>query len=138
VPNPVRRILLIEDNPGDVLLIREALRLKGIDFELEHIETADAGVRAVRNYDPNAGTPELILLDYNLPAGTARDVLLAMKENSAWKNVRKAVLTCSVSPRDREEAFAAGADTFVYKPADFDQFMENVGTAAWNLLNDKG
>ena len=138
MPDRVRKILLIEDNPGDVLLIREALRLKGIDFELEHIATADAGVRAVRDFDPNAGTPELILLDYNLPAGTARDVLLAMKENSAWTGVRKAVLTCSVSPRDREEALAAGADTFVYKPADFDQFMENVGTAAWNLLNGEG
>jgi CheY-like chemotaxis protein len=133
----VRRILVVEDNPGDVRLIQEAIRSKGIASEIEHYETADAGVRVVQSYRPDAvNLPEVILLDFNLPAGTARDVLLAIRENPALAKAKKAVLTCSVAPKDREQALAAGADVFVYKPSELDKFLNDVGSAVQMLLDE--
>ena len=82
--------------------------------------------------------PELILLDYNLPGGTARDVLAAIQRNSALAGVKKAVLTCSVAPSDREHALAAGADVFIFKPADLDQFLRDIGSAVVDLLDHTG
>ena len=129
------RILIVEDNPADVRLVREALRHRGIDSDIEHYETAAAGVRAVQSIDANtAKLPDVILLDYNLPAGTARDVLLAIRKNPVLTGIKKAVLTCSVAPKDREHAFEAGADLFVFKPATLDQFLEDVGSAIQSLL----
>lgn len=124
------KILVIEDNPGDVRLIREAILTAGIEAEIQHCETADAGIRAVRSFregDPT--TPDVMLLDYNLPGGTACEMLIAAAENPALAKTRKIVLTCSVAPRDREQSFAAGADTFVFKPSDLDDFLENVASA---------
>jgi CheY-like chemotaxis protein len=79
--------------------------------------------------------PDVILLDYNLPAGTALDILGAVKGNPALSGVKTAVVTCSVAPRDREQALAAGADLFVYKPSDFDQFMDSIRSAVLTLLD---
>lgn len=131
------RILLVEDNPADVRLIREALRCKGIDFELEHHETAIAGIKAVKRTDrDHTNVPDVILLDYNLPAGTARDVLIAARENPLLTDAKKAVLTCSVAPRDRDDAFEAGADLYVFKPATLDEFLADVGNAVCQLMAD--
>lgn len=129
------RILLVEDNPADVRLIREALRCKAITFEIEHCETASAGIKAVQRMDrETADLPDIILLDYNLPAGTARDVLLAIRANPALSRAKKAVLTCSVAPKDREDAFEAGADLYVFKPSTLDEFLEDVGNAVSQLM----
>lgn len=117
-------------------MIREALRANGINFEVEHYDTADAGVRVVRRYQPDSATlPQLILLDYNLPGGTARDILRAVKDNPALTTAKKAVLTCSAAPQDRVEALAAGADIFLYKPADFDSFINDIGSAIAALIH---
>ena len=129
------KILLVEDNPADVRLIREALRCKGIAFDLEHYDTASMGIKAVQRMERDAtNVPDVILLDYNLPAGTARDVLVAIKDNPALARAKKAVLTCSVAPKDREDAFEAGADLYVFKPSTLDEFLEDVGNAVSQLM----
>ncbi|HWF46470.1 MAG TPA: response regulator [Bryobacteraceae bacterium] len=129
------KILIIEDNPGDVLLVSEALLHKGIEAEIQHVETASAAIAAVQGIHANSPSiPELILLDYSLPGGTAPDVLLAIQRNPVLAGVPRAVLTCSVAPKDRERALSAGADVFVYKPADLDEFLESVGSAVLNML----
>ena len=131
-----RKLLIIEDNPGDVVLIGEALESTGIDFRLQHCETAIAALQTVRGYETaSKDVPDIILLDYNLPAGTALDILLAIKENPSLSGVKTAVVTCSVAPKDREQALEAGADLFVYKPSDFDQFLESIRTAVLTLLD---
>lgn len=130
-----RRILIIEDNPGDVLLIREALQATGVEFDVQHCETVPASLQKLRSYQTSsANLPEIILMDYNLPAGTALDVLFAVKENPALSGVKTAVITSSVAPKDREQALEAGANLFVYKPSDFDQFLDSIRTAVLNLL----
>jgi chemotaxis family two-component system response regulator Rcp1 len=129
------RILLIEDNPGDVRLIQESLRMHAVDYSLIHLEKADDAVRAVGGYGPDgAEVPDLILLDYNLPRGDAGDVLTAASKNPALAGIPKAVVTSSLAPKDRAEALRLGADCFINKPADLDGFLTEVGGTIAALL----
>jgi len=129
------RILLVEDNPGDLRLITEALRRQGIQFELQHYEKADDAVRAIENCGRDgAELPDVILVDYNVPRGDARDVLIAAAENAALANVPRAVVTSSLAPEDREHAMKLGARSFIYKPGNLDDFLEHVGNSIAVLL----
>lgn len=133
---PLYKILLVEDNPGDVLLIEESLRAANAPYELTHCETIDAALRKVSGYaidDPNV--PDLLLLDYNLPGGDAREVIRASVANPALSGTRRAVISSSLSPRDKDDALRSGADCFLYKPADLDSFFTKVGGALLKLLS---
>jgi CheY-like chemotaxis protein len=130
-----RHVLLIEDNRGDVWLIEECLRSRGIKYRLTHCETVDAAIRIVNGYGTNgAEVPDLILLDYNLPRGESLAVLAAAIQNPALTNTPKAVITSSVAPRDRQDSLQAGADAFIYKPGDLDGFLTQVGGKIAELL----
>ena len=132
----LRRIFLVEDNPGDLRLIQEALSLQEIQYDLTHVETADEAIRAINQYGSQAGNvPDLILLDFNIPRGDARDILMAVSKNPALKGIPKAVVTSSVAPRDRQQALDLGAQCFIYKPPDLDAFLAEVGSTIANLLN---
>ena len=129
------RILVIEDNPGDLRLIREAMQFYKIDYSLRHYDTADAAVQAVHDYQPaQPDVPDLILIDYNIPRGDARDVLSAISANPALSGIPAAVITSSVSPQDREQAMALGARCFIVKPARLDPFLQQVGSTISDLL----
>lgn len=128
-------ILLIEDNPGDVRLIREALRVHAIEVQIVQIEKADEAIRAVSGYgSDDSELPDLILLDYNLPRGDAGDVLIAVSKNPALAGIPKAVVTSSLAPKDREQALRLGADCFINKPPDLDGFLNEVGGTIATLL----
>src|ERR1051325_2782210 len=108
------RILLVEDNPGDVRLIQESLRVHEVDYELRHVDKADDAIRAVSGYRSNDGDlPDLILLDYNLPRGDAVDVLSAVSKNPALAGIPTAVVTSSLAPKDKELALRLGANCFI-------------------------
>jgi CheY-like chemotaxis protein len=128
------QILLVEDNPGDVRLIRESLRAHQLNYELTHYETVDQAVQAVREYGQGREVPDLILLDFNLPRGDARDVLAAASENPALAGVPKAVVTSSLAPRDRDQAMKLGANCFINKPPELDAFLSEVGSSIIALL----
>jgi len=132
------KILLVEDNPGDVLLVEESLRASDIQCEMTHCETVQAALQKLSGYaveDPNV--PDLLLLDYNLPGGDARQIIRAAVENPALSGTRKAVITSSLSPRDREDALRSGAECFIYKPADLDLFLNEVGNSLLKLLSQQ-
>ena len=130
-------ILLIEDNPGDVRLIEESLRTKNIPYEMTRCETVDSAVKAVTRYTPeDADLPDLILLDYNLPGGEARTIIKAAVGNPALSKTPKAVITSSVSPRDRQDALHTGADCFINKAPDLESFLTEVGDAIIKLLSE--
>ncbi|MBV8834677.1 MAG: response regulator [Acidobacteriaceae bacterium] len=130
------RILLVEDNPGDVLLVEESLRAAGIQCEMTLCETVPAALKKLSEYAADdSKPPDLLLLDYNLPGGDARQIIRAAVDNPALSRTRKAVITSSLSPRDREDALRSGAEYFIYKPADLDLFLNEVGNALLKLLS---
>ncbi|HEX7361027.1 MAG TPA: response regulator [Bryobacteraceae bacterium] len=127
-------ILLIEDNRGDVWLVEECLRSRGIKYRLTHCETVDCAIRIVESFGANGDVPDLMLLDYNLPRGDALSVLAAAIGNPALARTPKAVITSSVAPKDRQDSLEAGADAFIYKPGDLDGFLNEVGDQITGLL----
>lgn len=119
------RVLVIEDNPADVHLIREALtqkrvrcELKAIDdgeLAMEHVDAIEAGQQAA---------PDIVLLDLNLPRVSGDTLLERMRQSGAMANVPVLVLTSSDSPRDRRLAERLGATGYIHKPSNLDEFME--------------
>jgi CheY-like chemotaxis protein len=129
------RILLVEDNPGDVILVEESLHWANVQFELTHCDTVKSAVETIKRYGPgDPAVPDLLLLDYNLPAGESREVLDVAITNPVLVGMRKAVITSSMSPRDRENALRSGAECVISKPAELDLFLAQVGTAIVKLL----
>ena len=129
------RVLLVEDNPGDVRLIEESLRSQGLDFHLTHYETADTAIEALVRCGANGkGVPDLILLDFNVPRGDAQDILAAASTNTALVSVPKVIVTSFLAPKDRARALELGATCFINKPPNLDDFLAEVGTKIAELL----
>ncbi|HYY24855.1 MAG TPA: response regulator [Candidatus Udaeobacter sp.] len=125
----VRRILHVEDNPGDVCLIGEALGESGRGYE---IVVAPDGADALdylygRGNYAGAPRPDLILLDLNLPKKTGREVLAELKKDAALKHIPVVVFTSSSAPLDISEAYGLHANCYVTKPADLDEVFRVVG-----------
>ena len=120
-------ILLAEDNPADVYLIREAIARHRDINELELIVATD-GEQAIdfvlrRGRFAQAGRPDLIILDLNLPKSDGVDVLRCVRQQTDLRNVPVVILTSSDSPNDRTATESLGADSFITKPSDLDAFM---------------
>ncbi|HEX5417854.1 MAG TPA: response regulator [Chloroflexota bacterium] len=128
VANRPAEILLVEDNPGDVRLTREALR-EG--KAIHHLNVSRDGVDALaflRREDPytDAPRPDLILLDLNLPRKDGREVLAAIKADQALKHIPVVVLTTSQAEQDVARSYELSANCYIAKPVDLDQFMHVV------------
>jgi two-component system, chemotaxis family, response regulator Rcp1 len=120
-------ILLAEDNPADVYLIREAIT-KHRDIKDLNLVVATDGEQAIdyilrRGRFAGAGRPDLIILDLNLPKNDGVDVLRCVREQTDLRNVPVVILTSSDSPTDRTVTENLGADSFITKPSDLDAFM---------------
>jgi CheY-like chemotaxis protein len=129
-------IMIVEDNPADILLVREALHAHRVDCCLE---THDNGERAVQalsrwEYDGATSLPNLVLLDWNLPTIGGADVLRAIRNRPQFHSVPVAILTSSGSPRDRAQALSLGATRFIQKPLGLDDFINQVGRQVRELL----
>jgi chemotaxis family two-component system response regulator Rcp1 len=119
----VFQILLAEDNPGDVLLFREALNHQGLLFNL--VVAAD-GQKAISLLDDEAASsrPDLIVLDVNLPKANG-DVVLRHIRRQAWlDSVPVIMLTSSASPTDRATAMELGASLYVQKSSDLNELLD--------------
>ncbi len=128
------QIFLAEDNPGDVRLIREALKLHGVEFDLHVFEDGEKALSFVGQLaDPSSVCPDLVLLDLNLPKTDGRDILKQLKQIRRMEKVPVVVLSSSESPRDRAEAASLGANRYVRKPTNLDEFMA-IGALAKELV----
>lgn len=121
-------ILLVEDNPGDVDLTRDSLDESRIANNI-HVakdgEQALAFVRREGDY-ANAPRPDLILLDLNLPRKDGREVLAELKSDEKLRNIPVVVLTSSEAEEDIAKTYGLGANCYISKPVDLDQFARIV------------
>jgi CheY-like chemotaxis protein len=128
-----KRIVLLEDNPHDIFLVREALRARDLNFELICYDDVPQALDGLR--DESAPIPDAILLDLNLPKGEGIDVLEAVRSSLRLSHVPVAVLTSSLCPRDRERAIRLRVDRYIHKPTTLDDFLGEVGRAVDDLLH---
>ena len=124
------RVLLVEDNPGDVRLTKEALKDARVGNNL-HV-TMD-GVEALaflrkQGKHASAPRPDLILLDLNLPKKNGREVLEEIKAEDALRHIPVVILTTSQAEQDVVESYRLRANAYVTKPVDLDQFLRAVGS----------
>lgn len=119
------RILVAEDNPADVYLLREAFNVAGEDIEIVVVSDGEQALEYVQRQGRfgNAAVPDLVVLDLNLPKSDGGDVLRCIRETPAYSDVPVVVLTSSDSPRDRKTAESLGANCFITKPSDLDAFL---------------
>jgi CheY-like chemotaxis protein len=122
-------ILLVEDNPGDVHLTKEALKDTKILNQLYVVEDgveAMAFLRRQGKYAKAAVRPDLILLDLNLPKKDGREVLAEIKQDDDLKRIPVVVLTVSKAEEDIIKTYNLHANCYITKPVDLSQFMEVV------------
>ena len=121
-------LLLIEDNPGDVRLTREALKNSDINV---HLSVARDGVEAMdflRRSGPfaDAPKPDLVLLDLNLPRKNGREVLSEIKSDPELKRIPVLIMTTSRAEQDVNRAYHLNANCYITKPMDLDEFLRIV------------
>jgi two-component system response regulator len=136
-------ILLVEDNPDDVKLTERALKKSKI---LNDLLVAQDGVEAL-DYLFGTGKyagrdtkvmPQVVLLDLKMPRMDGLEVLQRIRANERTKLLPVVVLTTSSEDRDRVESYKLGANSYIRKPVDFDQFVgavQNLGLY-WLVLNE--
>lgn len=123
VARPIE-ILMVEDNPGDVRLTREALKDGKVLNALHVVEDGVAALDFLHRRPPyeNAVRPDLVLLDLNLPKLDGRQVLAAIKSDPVLKVIPVVVLTTSEAEEDILSAYQLAANCYVTKPVDLHQF----------------
>jgi chemotaxis family two-component system response regulator Rcp1 len=121
-------ILLVEDNPGDVRLTFEALRDGRVSNNLHVVADGAEALNFLRKSGPYAAepTPDLILLDLNLPKVDGREVLAEVKTDPVLKRIPVIVLTTSGAEEDILKTYDLHANSYVTKPVDLDQFINIV------------
>ena len=118
-------ILLVEDNPGDVRLTKEALKEAKVINNLTVLKDGVEALAFLRQQGTyvNAVTPHLILLDLNLPRKDGREVLAEIKADEKLKRIPVVVLTTSQDEQDVFKSYNLHANCYVTKPVDLEQFM---------------
>ncbi len=123
--NPVN-ILLVEDNPGDVRLTQEAFREGNVPVNLSVVMDGVEAIRFLRREAPyhDAPTPDLVLLDLNLPKRDGREVLEEIKMDPALRHMPVVVLTTSNAEVDVLRSYNLYVNCYINKPVDFDKFFD--------------
>jgi len=121
-------ILLVEDNPGDARLAREALKDSKIRNSLSHVKDGVEALAFLRRQGEYAAAPrpDLILLDLNLPRKDGRQVLAEIKQDPDLKRIPVVVLTISKDEEDVLKTYNLHANCYITKPIDLGQFMKVV------------
>ena len=122
-------ILLIEDNPGDVRLISEALKEHGRGHDLTVAQDGLEALNYLFQRDPyaEARRPDLILLDLNPPKKAGLEVLHEIKNDPRLKHIPVVIFTSSSAPVDISLAYGRNANCYITKPADLDEYFRVMG-----------
>lgn len=121
-------ILLVEDNPGDARLTVEALKEAKVSNGLYIVEDGIQAMEFLHKEGKyaDAPTPDLILLDLNLPRMSGQEVLAEIKEDPVLHSIPVIVLTTSQAEKDVLSAYDLHANCYVVKPINFEQFLESI------------
>jgi CheY-like chemotaxis protein len=127
-PQEAIDVLLVEDDPGDVRLIREAFADNKV---ANHLSVVSDGVEALQflrrqGAYADARSPDLILLDLNLPRKDGREVLAEVKSDETLRRIPIVVLTTSKAEEDVLRSYDLHANAYVTKPVDYDSFISVV------------
>ncbi|MEU6202088.1 response regulator [Micromonospora sp. WP24] len=122
-PHPVR-ILVVDDDPGDVLMIEEALRESDVEKVIDVVGDGEEAMEFLRGEGRHAGAlrPDVILLDLNMPRMDGRQVLGAVKQDEDLRTIPIVVLTTSNADTDVIGSYTLQANAYVTKPIDLDDF----------------
>jgi chemotaxis family two-component system response regulator Rcp1 len=138
IPGTGRQLvtLLVEDNPADVFLIRQAILSHSLDIDLYVASDGDEAyefIERAENDSERSPRPELVLLDLNLPKRSGREVLERLRQSAGYSTVPVVILTSSDLSDDRKELSALGADRYFCKPSTYDEFLK-IGAVIKELL----
>ena len=124
-PSPPIEILLVEDNPGDMRLTKEALKEGKVYSNLHWAKDGVEALEFLRQEGKFAGAPrpDIILLDLNLPRKDGREVLSVIKNDERLRNIPVVVLTTSKAEEDVLKSYALHANCYVTKPVDLEKFI---------------
>ena len=125
------RILLVEDNPGDAELMRDALERMGSHLELGHVYDGVGAIERLRNLP----LPHLIFLDLNLPRMSGTEVLEEVRGDHELRHIPIVVLTSSSADNDIIRSYQLGANCYVTKPIDLATFQSTVSEVGGFWLN---
>ena len=123
-------VLLVEDNPGDVRLTREAFKDAKVHINLHVASDGTAALAFLKREGEHANVPrpDLILLDLNLPKKDGREVLKEIKENDTLKSIPIVILTTSASEADILRSYRLHANCYITKPVGLDGFLKVVNS----------
>ena len=123
-----KHLLVVEDDPGNVLLTREALAGTSTPLDVHVVEDGEAAVDFLRREGGHrdAPRPDLVLLDLNLPRLDGREVLARIKSDPGLRSIPVVVLTTSKADEDVRRSYELHANAFVTKPAELDRFLSVV------------
>lgn len=123
--NRPAEILLVEDNQDDVLLTRMGFTRAKLQVNLHHVENGEECLAFLRKSGAhaNAPTPDLVLLDLNMPVMDGREVLAELVADEKLRHMPVVVMTTSADERDVLEMYRLRCSSYIVKPVDFDQFL---------------
>lgn len=121
----IAEILLVEDNENDVILTREGFERSKLRVNLRHVENGEECMRYLRREEPYADalTPDLILLDLNMPVMDGREVLKELMADEVFRAIPVVVLTTSADEADVIDTYKMKCSSYAVKPVKFQDFV---------------
>lgn len=118
-------LLIVEDNLGDVTLLKEVLRISRFPIQVKVVRNGLDAISFLKKEGPfvNELEPDMILLDLNLPKMDGREVLVRIKGDERWKHIPVLILTSSKEDKDMYDSYSKNADFYIQKPMDMDHYM---------------
>ena len=119
-------ILLVEDNEGDIILTTEAFNDMKLDNQISVVRDGEEALRFLKkqgNYT-DAATPQLILMDINLPGMDGKQLLDIIKRDEQLKDIPVVMLTCSDTDADISECYDKQVNWYITKPIDYDKYTK--------------
>lgn len=119
-------ILLVEDNEGDIILTTEAFNDMELDNQISVVRDGEEALRFLKKQGEHAGasTPQLVLMDINLPGIGGKELLDIIKKDDALKEIPVVMLTSSAADADISECYDKQVNWYITKPIDFDKYTK--------------